>query len=274
MIDLDGLMKRGKGFQALPGVTGLGLPAVNINWLEGAGDGATYRGQRVLPRDIDLPLYIDGGGGHAALQKQLDELSMALAGPCKLHFLDDSGVEWETEVVRVGGGNYVYGENTTGNDLFMVITLRAGDPFWTMRKVMRKTLKAGGGSGAFLSNMKKMKVSSSQVIGNVLIENPGTAPAYPVWVVRGPGKNFQATSPNGERFRWEGTLASGETLYIDTRTSTVRDGEWSNRYKEMAAAPRLWSVPPGKTTARVSLENTNSNSSVTVEWRPRRWMVI
>jgi hypothetical protein len=59
-LDLDYVLKQGRGIQVLTGVTGLGLAAKQVQWLEGAGDGATYRGRRVLARDIDLPLLISG----------------------------------------------------------------------------------------------------------------------------------------------------------------------------------------------------------------------
>ena len=62
-LDLDYVFKYGRGIQALSGATGFGLPPVSIRWLEGAGDGALYRGRRVLPRDIDLPLLVVGLAG-------------------------------------------------------------------------------------------------------------------------------------------------------------------------------------------------------------------
>lgn len=44
------------GISVLPGVTGLGLPNVSVQWLGGAGEGVRYRGRIFLPRDVDLPI--------------------------------------------------------------------------------------------------------------------------------------------------------------------------------------------------------------------------
>lgn len=274
VLDLDGYLKHEKGVQVMRGLTGLGLPPVQVQWFEGAGDGASYRGRRVTSRTIDLPLYINGKN-HAGLAKELDNLSRVLDGEATLYFKDDSGNEWYTNVVRTGGGQYTYGSDTTGEngDIILWITLEAGDPYWTSTNVSRKTVKAGSGA-PFLGSLANLSLSASQVIGDFVIENPGTADAYPVWVVRGPGTIFRATSPRGETIAWNGTLAAGESLTIDTRLGTVVDSSGENRYAEMGSAPTFWSVPPGTTTAHATLSGTTTASSISVEWKPRKWMVV
>jgi hypothetical protein len=122
--------------------------------------------------------------------------------------------------------------------------------------------------------LARLQVSSSQAIGTILLSNLGDAPAYPVWDIVGPGRDFKAISVTGEGFHWTGVLAPGETLRIDTQVGTVRDGRGVNRYAQLAPAPRLWSIPPGTTQATASLENVTSASSVTCSWRPRKWVVI
>ncbi|WP_073839550.1 phage tail domain-containing protein [Micromonospora sp. CB01531] len=260
VLNLDDVLNKDVGVQALSGVAGLGLPQVSTQWLEGAGDGATYRGRRVLPRDIDIPIYV-AAKDRLGLQGLLSRLAVMLAGEMTLRLVEADGSDWSTKVYRVGGGDYIYGVDTIGErDFQTVITLRAGDPFWTYSRASRKVIENSGAGRGLLKGLASMKVSASQAIGTITLENPGDAPAYPVWTVNGPGKDFKAYLGNGLGFHWTGTLAADETLTIDTRTGSVVDGTGANRYSAMAAAPRLWSVPPGTTTATASLENTSAGT--------------
>jgi hypothetical protein len=260
VFNLDDVLMKDEGVQATTGVAGLGLPQISTQWIEGAGDGALFRGQRVLPRDIDLPLYI-AAPDREGLKKLVSRLALMLAGPCVLRLVEDDGSSWSTEVRRVGGGNYVYGADTNGErDLTTILTLRAGDPFWTYSQPSRKVIENSGSGRGLLNSLAQMQVSSSQAIGSITLENLGDAPAWPLWEVTGPGSNFRATSADGQEFRWNGTLGTDEKLIIDTRTGTVKDGTGANRYAQMGPAPRLWSIPPGTTTAVAMLENTSAGT--------------
>ncbi|QBI99383.1 minor tail protein [Streptomyces phage Caelum] len=272
-IDLNEIDELGVGFQAKSGVTGLGLPPVSVQWLEGAGDGAVFRGTRVQTRDIDLPLEILALD-RADLQDKLSRLALMLAGGCSL-VLDDNGVQWSTEVHRVGGGEYTYGEDTVGaNEFQTILTLRAGDPYFTSSQQQVRTVSGAVAGTAFLSSLVTMQVAPSQAIGSIDLSNSGDVAAYPVWEVRGPGDHFVATSPSGETLKWNGTLTAGQKLIVDTRKGTVQDGTGANRYDLLDTAPRFWTVQPGDSTATASLLNTTSASQITCSWYPRKWMVI
>ncbi|GGK13246.1 hypothetical protein GCM10010124_02290 [Pilimelia terevasa] len=283
VFNLDEVLHRGLGIQALSGVTGLGLPNVAVQWVEGAGDGATFRGRRVLPREIDLPLLFQGRN-REHLKTLLSRFALLMAGECVMRLVEDDGTDWSTIVHRVGGGSYVYGQDTIGeDDLFTVVTLRAGDPYWTSSRAIRKSISRGNTKPGFLRHLARMPVSSSQAIGTITFENVGDAVAYPLWELRGPGRDFRAISPRGERLHWTGRLQPGERLVIDTRHGTVIDGQGRNRYAELAPAPRFWTVPTGTTTATASLEDAavlrkppslGVGSLITCTWRPRRWLVI
>jgi hypothetical protein len=273
-FDLDAVYKSGHGVQALAGVTGLGLPPVNVQWSDGAGDGSVYRSRRVQARDIDLPLYV-AGENREALKTYMSRLALMLSEPCELVFVEEDGSEWFTSVARVGGGSYSYGNDTTGeSDLRTVLTLRAGDPYFTAGRAESKSIVSGGAGGAFLTSMVSMSLFSSQAIGSIPLENIGDADAYPVWIVTGPGRNFRAALPSGEAFEWAGTLGVGETLVVDTKAGSVRDGTGASRYGSLLPAPRLWTIPPGTTEATASMLDTTSASRITCAWRPRRWLVI
>ena len=270
-LDLNEVADRGFGFQATAGLTGLGLPSVDVQWLEGAGDGSRWRGQRVLSRDIDIPLDIVGRD-REHLAELVSRLARAVAGEMSLVLVDDAGRRWSTSVYRTGGGEVDLGSG--GRDLQTVLTLRAPDPYFTASSVSTQTVGGDPGTAPFLSALVSMPLAASQAIGDITLTNVGDADAYPVWEVSGPGRDLKVISPTGEMLRWTGSLASTEKLIIDTRAGTVTDGKGANRYAELAPAPRFWTVPPGVSTANVQLLDTTAASKVVCTWRSRKWMVI
>ncbi|AXQ61076.1 minor tail protein [Streptomyces phage Hank144] len=272
-LNLNEIMDTGLGYQAKTGATGFGLPPVSVQWLEGAGDGAVFRRRRVLSRDIDIPLEILARD-RQHLQAMLSRLALALAGQCTLTLLDDDGTRWTIDVYRVGGGEYAYGVDTIGEREFeTVITFRSGDPYWTSSRA--QTRSVGGTTAApFLSSLVSVQVSASQAIGEIQLDNSGDAEAYPIWEILGPGTNFEAVSPAGERLAWNGTLGVNDRLIIDSRKGTVVDQDGVNRYAELEEAPRFWTVKPGISTATAQLEGIDANSKIVCSWRPRKWMVV
>ncbi|MGZ2360725.1 phage tail family protein [Streptomyces sp. 372A] len=271
-LRLDGFETDGVGYQALAGATGLGLPTLSVQWLEGAGDGAAYRGRRVLPRDVDIPLDIVGRD-RSHLSELVTRLARVLADETGLTLaaIDTQGDRWSTPAAWTGGGEMEPG--ASARDVQTVITLRAASPYFLADSPQTVTI-GGATAAAFLSSMSSMPLASSQAIGSVELSNEGDVHAFPVWEVTGPGDNFKAISPTGKTLHWTGSLAAGEKLIVDMGTGTVRDGSGANRYSALAAAPQFWSVAPGVTTATASLLNTTSTSRIVCSWRPRKWVVV
>lgn len=276
-INLNDVLIKDKGIQVMAGVTGLGLPSVVPQWLEGAGDGATYRGRRVLPRDIDLPVYVDGGD-REGLKDYMSQLALVLSDVSTLRFIEDDNTSWSTDIVRTGGGGYVYGVDTTGeHNLLTVLTVRAGDPFWTHSVASNQRIdNSSGGRGVLGSGVSlvNMRVSKSRAIGTMDFENIGDADAYPIWTVHGPGQNFLAIGPDDKTFKWNGTLGANDVLTIDTKQGLVFDQAGANRYAELDPAPKFWTIPPGTSQAVASLDNASSASFIRCTWRPRKWLVV
>lgn len=269
----------GKPLGLLAQGSGYGLPPVEVRWHEGAGDGSTYRHARIARREFASFSVLVNGTDADDLQKNADLLARVLdptRGQTILR-VNQGSDSWWTSLVRTGGGDPIMGEETNGSSWAVYnLSLAAGDPFWTRTRASQQIVRAAGlGRGLIRpgGSLTQLRVSSGQAMGSVLLENPGTANAYPVATVVGPGTGLDLVSARGEVLRWDGQLEAGEVRVFDHRTGTVVDGSGVNRYDELGPAPRFWSIPPGSETATVSLEGASSASSVTLSWRPRRWLV-
>lgn len=203
VIDLDSLLNTDEGVQAIEGLTGFGLPPVDVQFQSGAGDGARYRGRRVLPQNIDLPLYFEAGT-RADLRFHLNRVVKALAGECILRWQDVDRTLY-IKVHRVGGGDYVYGKDTQGS-LFIqfTVTLRATDPFWTETITWNQFLDT----------------NTLNTDGYMRIEPGGTAPARPVWKLAGPGIDYKLTRL-GRNLAVNGEFETDVTGWAATAGSVV-----------------------------------------------------
>ncbi|MFC4336014.1 phage distal tail protein [Salininema proteolyticum] len=273
-LSLGGIASDGTGIEVGPGAGGLGLPPVATQWVEGAGDGALYRGRRILPRDIDLPLQILGQSPED-LRSWLRVLERMLAGPAELRWMLPSGEYWKVDVVHTGGGDWATGQDTTGRDwLHTMITLRAGEPYWTYSRTSHVVIKAMGGRGLLGGSLVSLQVSSSQAQGEVALVNDGSAPSWPVWEVTGPASNLSVSLEGKTGFDWNGTLGEGERLVIDAKAKTVTDSSGASRYASMSFGPDLFSLPPGRSHITIGLDNVTTDSLVVCKWRKCAWSVL
>jgi hypothetical protein len=280
-IALNGVFTTDFGMEAVAGTVGLGLPPVSVQWREAAGDGAMFRGRRVLSRDIDVPIFVKSSD-REDLKAQLHHLALVLSDEVEMRFHENENQHWYTKAHRTGGGDYVYGSDTQGeDDLMTVITFRAGDPYWTSSQTLSTTVKTSEAAGLLRAgnSLTNLSIASSQAFGAVILDNPGSADAYPVWQVQGPCTKFEAELLDFEgnaveSFTWNGTLAAGESLTIDTYSGLVTDHSGANRYGDFGPSPRLWRIPSGSSVANVVLTGATVNSSVTATWRPRNWLVV
>lgn len=269
------------------GMDGLGLPPVSPRFFEGAGDGSSYRGTRVLAREITIPILFVAPD-RPALRSLVSNLAYALApqyAPATLVYTDPDGSSWVTEVVRSGSGTPV----TDGETYYRLdLALTAPDPFWTREEASTALIEpAGTGRGLLRpgGSLSHLRLASGQVQGNVVIENPGDAHAYPVTTLLGPATYFLFRSNSGECYEWSGKIAAGERRIFDHAACTATDAEGRNCYAELLAAPHFWPVPPGVQTAWVDVRGSDpgtpqpdgsvtGRTAVSVAWRPRRWLML
>lgn len=264
-------------------VRGTGMPPIATQWFEGAGDGANYRGARVLSRVLDLPVKVYGSdraevwGGMSLVAR----VFAPLAGDVVLQ-VDLGGEGWQTRVRRTGGGDWTWGVDTDGKTFIKtIITIQAGDPYWVRTAAESRTITPGGlGRGLIRTpspRLHALRVSTNNALGQVEFENPGDVPTDARWIVSGPFVGFTLTSPSGEVLSWNGTMLAGQSIIIDTETGIIVDQTGANRYGGLGPVPKFWQIPAGISTAGIELIDAVSGdgqSDVRVSWNPRKWVLF
>jgi hypothetical protein len=277
-----GTLALGSKVKLTSSLTGTGLPPVAVQWFEGAGDGANYRGARVLPRTLDLPLSFYGTDREDTwdLFSQLAVIFAPTNGNSVRMKMELDGDVWYSDIVRTGGGDFSWDKDTNGSTfLRTVITVQAGDPYWTRNDATSQVVSPGGlGRGLIKTpspRLSALKVSTTNSLGSVTFQNPGDVAVYPVWTLSGPFTGFTLTSPSGDVLSWTGTVLVNESIKVDTEAGTVVNQLGVNKYAGLGAVPRFWSIPAGNSVGTVEMLNTSTSGSVaTVLWRPKKWMLF
>lgn len=259
-LDLDGLLNGPAGTQLLEGLAGAGLPPVEVQWSEGAGHGAAYRGSRLLPRDFDLPLLLSAPT-RAGLNAQLSTLARILdpmdGGTALLRATVPGVGTYQMAVVRVGGGNITHAAGSIGLRhggawLETVIQLRAGDPLWHSVEASSAVISSAGGT--------------------VSLNNTGDARAWPIWTLTGYSLGLSITGPAGQTLSFYGGYDNGETIIIDSvnsRITLARTGQ--SLYHALDPAPRFIPLEPGVQNFKFGFAGAAYETKLTCTWRPRRW---
>lgn len=266
------------GYIQASGTRGFGISPTVLTLLEGAGDGAIFRYSRRGPRDIDLPIVLCGVD-RADVESMQSRIASALiynpsSGPAQLQWMRGDGSMFTIGVHYVAGAETQDGGDT-GGAVFSkwLLTLRCPDPYWTAQDELAFTLTTGGVVRGLLPRLAKLQVSSAQVLGTVVVNNPGTVTTPIKWQIQGPGTQFAATAPNGQGFTLNATLLAGDVRFVDTASGGVTDAAGTNHYSELATAPKLFSLPPGRSSLSVLMTGATSASRVIGRYKPKRELV-
>lgn len=260
------------------GVEGRYMPPVELqsDVIPGVA-GARLRDVRVQSREVTLPLTVFGAD-EAGLRQRVRSLLRQFdptRGPGTLRCTSPDGKQRELVCTyKQGLEGREYAGETGRRWQRMVLVLEAHAPFWQDTNATSLTYRAAS-QGAFLSAaFLPLKLTSDTLLGEQQLNNDGDQEAYPVFTIVGPATSFTlANDTTGEWLTYEAPLAAGQVLTIDTRPryKTVRLGDGTNRYAQLAIGSALWSLPPGVSTIRLDLTGSTEASYVTVSFR-RLWL--
>lgn len=252
------------------GVTGFGIPSTSVRIDESAGDGGVWRHTKRGIRELDLPIVVLGTD-RADVETKLRRLARLLQdrnGGTRIvaNYSDGSSVFLEAHYV--GGAETQFGSDASGTFCRWVVQMQAPQPYWQTSAEQSFSVTTGNTGRGLLPELTKLKVSSSQTIGVVLVDNVGDVDAFPRWEIRGAISNL-IISNGVQSFSFPATIPAGSTYTVDTATGTVTNDQGANVYSLLGAAPKLFSLPPGLTTVTITGDGSTSDTRVTCFYSPR-----
>lgn len=229
--------------------------------------GSFVRHASVPPREIELPITVieDSLGDLVSVADTLRSwfatASEASRTPGYLKITRPDGSVRKIAAYRTGG---ISGDLSEGapNALLYVISLLCPDPYPT-----------ADADTVLTYGQADLGVTKSLL-------NPGQLDAYPIWRVTGPGsaitisdvthnKSFALTAGGGL------TLASGQTVTIDTRPTSLRtdlpvlDGDGVSQFSKLAATSNLWHFPPGTTQFTIAITGASASTAIELRYLAR-----
>lgn len=253
----------------LSGVGGFGIPATAVRIDDSAGDGGVWRHTKKGVRDLDLPIAILGTS-EADVQTKLRRLSRLLQtsnGATKI-VANYEGSSLFLEAHYVGGAETQFGSDANGFFCRWVLQMQAPQPYWQTSVEESFNIGAGSSGRGLLPELTKLKVSSSQTLGVVTVDNEGDVVIYPRWVINGPVTNL--TISNGvQSFGFPAEILAGRSYTVDTSTGEVFNENDENIYYLLGAAPKLFGITPGINGISVTGTNSSPDTQITCYYSPR-----
>lgn len=257
-------------FVLATGVTGFGIPSTSVRIDDSAGDGGTWRYTKRGVRDLDLPIVVFGTS-RADVETKLRRLARLLQdanGGTKIVASYGDGTSVYLEAHYVGGAETQFGSDATSFFCRWVVQMQAPQPYWQASGEKSFTISSGNTGRSLLPQLTKLRVTSSQTLGVVDVNNEGDVTVQPRWVIRGPIKNLSIT--DGKKvFSFPDEILAGKTYTVDTATSNVTDEQGENVYYLLAAAPKFFGLPPGESTVAVIGTDSSPDTKITCYYSPR-----
>lgn len=240
---------------------------------------------RAGKRTIELPILIRADSV-AAMEAELDLMAKYLnpkKGIGLLTVTREDGSQRCLKCRYVSGLEGDYSEDAYGV-VWQAATLnmQATDPYWyavTQESESYMCEPAGrffpaedDTDGTFFP----MTLSASTMVGVKTIHNGGDGPAWPIWIINGPGSElvlrntFSQYDEDSEA--WESVtktlslnidLNESEQVVIDTRpgAKTVTKNDGTNLFSQVSETSALWPVAEGDNAIEIELNGTDSTHS-------------
>jgi hypothetical protein len=203
----------------LQGRVDFGMPVVERVKQEVPGlDGATLLATKTKTREVDLRLRIDAASYAAkwlALRQVLRWFNPN-RGPGRLIVQGVDGFERYLTASYSDGLGLDEQPDQSPTAQEFVLVLEADDPLWYDAEPER--LQFGLELAPDFFPIFPIMLGASAVVAAPVVTNPCDSWAWPVWTITGPATELTFENrTTGEVLHWEGTVAEGQTLVIDTR---------------------------------------------------------
>lgn len=266
------------------GVSGLGAAPYVLTSDPHPRGGARLRHVQPQPRTIVWPVFVKGRD-HMVFTESWRALAEAFTRtlrlgpggvrtPGRLEVARPNGTVRSIEVYYHSGWDGL-GKTATGITWdSAVLTLWCEDPYWVDAEPVTVHRETGTAVDYLVPYPS---VSSSQVLGQTTVTNPGNVEVWPTWRITGPATVIAFTREDtGVSFTLtmadtvHGDLLEGETVTISTDPPRVRSGSDENLLDGLDwPSAVLWPLPPGDTPVVFQLSGAEPGSAVDLVFHPR-----
>ena len=246
-----------------PSLVGFGIPPTSVRIDDSARYGGIYRYSRRGVRNVDMPVTVLGSSATDVEDKlrRLAKLTQDTAGPTKLTALRDAGNVF-LELHYVGGAELEYGGDTGGKTWAkLLLSFQAPNPYWQSADTESFSVTTGNTGRGLLPQLTKLRVSSSQALGLINVNNTSDVPVYPRFEIVGPVNGLEV-SLNGQGWRFTENVVTGDIFTVDHETAVVEGIGGVNRYDILDTAPKFFAFPPGTSSVLVTGTNADANTRV------------
>lgn len=253
-----------------PEFMGFNVPPALVRIENSAGDGGVFRHAKRGVRVLDLPITVIGTDRADVETKlrRLAKLTQNVFGPLILEARYTDGITLRLQTYYTGGAEGQWGSSAGMIWARWTLSLQAPQPYWQSATVEQFTITQGASGRGLLPQLSKLKVSSSQALGQVLINNSGDVPTFPTYRFIGPLEEL-AISSNGVGFSFNAPVDEGETIYVNTETGEVYDDTGANRYSILNPAPKLFRIPVGESTIDINGTGATEDTRIDVYYSLR-----
>lgn len=264
------------GWLTRPEIAGWGAAPVTMVTDPLARGGVSVRHQRREPRRLTWPLNIYGNS-HAefltryrALMRAFTSTKYKGAGILRIARTGE-GVEAAREIEALYEDGFAGEPRENWTFANPNLTLFCPDGFWrsTEREFVRRSYSTAG--TPYLAPYRT--VSSSQVLGDTTVNNPGDVEAWPSWTIRGPATQLVATNrTTGESFTLTHTLAAGQTatITITPTRAMLRDHNNNNLVGKLNwPGAVLWGLVPGVNEVDFEVNGSGPGTEIELSYYPR-----
>jgi hypothetical protein len=252
-------------FTLADGVSGLGAAVYDLTTDAHPRGGVRLRHAQPQARTVMWPLHVYGDT-HTEFVGRWRALARAFTdtlrkGPGRLEIARPDGTRRHI-AVRYSGGFDGQGEQGTGiHSDNAILSLLCEDPYWVDAVPLTARREHALGED-FLQPFPS--VSSSQVLGETTLDNPGDVDAWPTWTITGPATVVTFTQEDtGESFTLDpgsvgGSLLAHEQVTVTTHPPRVRKATAERQTISLGAATAgtITITAFGETTASIPYNAT------------------
>lgn len=153
------------------------------------------------------------------------------------------------------------------------LTLQTPDPYWTDLNPRSMTFSISNAAG--ILPLLPIRLAASSVTGNVTINNGGTAIAYPIWNITGPGTPTMQNLTTGRKWSLNAPIPAGQVVQVTTKPGTqmaynvtTATNIWDSLV--LSTLRDLWGLMGGDNVVNISMAGSSLATSVTLSWT-NRW---